>query len=49
MAKLAEERSRALHADALAAQQAGVSYGKYMLAKNKKPSGVTSAGEPANG
>lgn len=49
MEELAEERSRALHADALAAKQAGVSYGKYMLTKNKKPSGVTSTGEPAKG
>ena len=28
---------------------AGLSYGKYMLLKNKKPSGVTSTGEPAKG
>ena len=50
MEKLAEERSRALHADALAAaKQAGVSYGKYMLTKNKKPSGAGNAGEPAKG
>ena len=44
-----QERTRSLHADALAAKQAGTSYGKYMLAKNKKPSGVTSTEEPARG
>ena len=49
MERLAEERSRALHADALAAKQAGVSYGKYMLTKNKKPVGTGNTGEPAKG
>ena len=29
-----------LHADALAARQAGMSYGKYMLLKSKKPAGA---------
>lgn len=36
---------RQLHADALAARQAGMSYGKYMLTKNKKPAG---AGAPTS-
>lgn len=31
-----EARSRPLHTDALAATRAGVSYGKYMLTKNRK-------------
>lgn len=35
-AQTAENR-RQLHADALAARQAGMSYGKYMLLKSKKP------------
>lgn len=39
------ENRRQLHADALAARQAGVSYGKYMLLKNKKPAG---AGAPTS-
>lgn len=44
-----QERTSSLHDDVLAAKQAGISYGKYMLTKNKKPSGVTSTGEPAKG
>ena len=43
-AQTAENR-RQLHADALAARQAGMSYGKYMLTKNKKPAG---AGAPTS-
>lgn len=43
-AQTAESR-RQLHADALAARQAGMSYGKYMLTKNKKPAG---AGAPTS-
>lgn len=46
MERLAEERSRTLHADALAAKQAGVSYGKYMLTKNKKPAGAPTPTSP---
>lgn len=38
-----------LHADVLAAAKAGMSYGKYMLTKNKKPARVTSTDEPAKG
>lgn len=38
-AQTAESR-RQLHADALAARQAGMSYGKYMLLKSKKPVGA---------
>lgn len=45
----AEERDAAFRADCRAADAAGLSYGKYMLLKNKKPSGVTSTGEPAKG
>lgn len=45
----AEGRHDALLTDVRAAEQAGLSYGKYMLTKNKKPSGVTSTGEPAKG
>nr|DAG13071.1 MAG TPA: PhnA Zinc-Ribbon [Caudoviricetes sp.] len=45
----AEGRHDALLADVRAAEQAWLSYGKYMLTKNKKPSGVTSTGEPAKG
>lgn len=47
--RLAEENRQALHADALAAKQAGVSYGKYMLTKNKKPARDTSTDGPAKG
>lgn len=45
----AEAQDIAFRADVRAAEQAGLSYGKYMLTKNKKPSGVTSTGEPAKG
>lgn len=45
----AEERDAAFRADCRAADAAGLSYGRYMLLKNKKPSGVTSTGEPAKG
>lgn len=38
--RLTEARSQSLHAAALAATQAGTSYGKYMLAKQKKPAGA---------
>ena len=47
--KNAEERDAAFRADCRAADAAGLSYGRYMLLKNKKPSGVTSTGEPAKG
>ena len=43
-AQTAENR-RQLHDDALAARRAGMSYGKYMLTKNKKPAG---AGAPTS-
>lgn len=36
----AEGRHDALLADVRAAEQAGLSYGKYMLTKNKKPAGA---------
>lgn len=46
----AEGRHNALLADVRAAEQAGLSYGQYMDRKaSKKPSGVTSTGEPAKG
>ena len=35
-----QARAGSLHEDALAATQAGTSYGKYMLTKNKKPAGA---------
>jgi hypothetical protein len=41
----AEGRHDALLADVRAAEQAGLSYGKYMLTKNKKPAG---AGTPTS-
>jgi len=41
----AEGRHDALLADVRAAEQAGLSYGKYMMTKNKKPAG---AGTPTS-
>jgi len=42
----AEGRHDALLADVRAAEQAGLSYGKYMLTKNKKPAGVGAPTSP---
>lgn len=38
--KTAEERDIEFRADCRAADKAGLSYGQYMLQKNKKPAGV---------
>lgn len=47
--KHAAESRQLLHADVLAAAKAGMSYGKYMLTKSKKPVRAGNADEPAKG
>lgn len=44
-----QARAGSLRDDVLAAKHAGLSYGKYMLTKNKKPAGAGNTGEPAKG